>query len=277
MLRTQRTYLAPGWEEALRAADLYSVEAIFALTAGTIVRTSGSSEVRRIKAPSSSGPEFLFLKKYWVTRWAQLRSRVFRGMLFGESMVEREFRNLSRLCEWGLSRAYPVAFGEERRWGWLWRSFLITAGIPEPTGLDTFIRDQLPLLPIAEKHRATRDLLMETARLVGAMHARNFLHRDLFWRNLVIANNALAQLSVIDAPRGRLLVRPLSVAERAADLACLDAAAPYYFSRPQRLRFFLAYRQQRRLDAAGKELLQTALAAAAPQRSRQLDHVHVAQ
>lgn len=50
-------------------------------------------------------------------------------------MVEREFRNLSRLCEWGLSRAYPVAFGEERRWGWLWRSFLITAGIPEPTGL----------------------------------------------------------------------------------------------------------------------------------------------
>lgn len=79
MLRTQRTYLAPGLEVALRAAGLYSVEAIFALTAGTIVRTSGSSEVRRIKAPSSSGPEFLFLKKYWVTRWAQLRSRVFRG------------------------------------------------------------------------------------------------------------------------------------------------------------------------------------------------------
>ena len=229
--------------------------------------------MRRVEVEVEGARQVLFLKKSWVTRWAQLRSRVFRGMLFGASQVRREFANLARLHDWQLTEAMPVAFGEERRAGWLWRSFLITTGIAEPSPVDAFIRDVLPRLAGAERRSVRGELLRQVARLTRVMHARQFTHGDLYWRNLVIADNELARLSLIDMPRGRSHRRELSVAARASDLAALDAPAPRFFRRSERLRFLLDYRQTRRLDAGGKELIRQVLKAAEPMRRKQLAHV----
>ena len=271
VLRRQYLHFAPGWEARLRAAGLNSFEPAFLGDQGTVVRRSGSSEVRRVEVEGAR--QVLFLKKSWVTRWAQLRSRVFRGMLFGASQVRREFANLARLHEWQLTEAMPLAFGEERRAGWLWRSFLITTGIAEPMPVDAFIRDVLPRLAGAERRSVRGELLRQVARLTRVMHARQFTHGDLYWRNLVIAGNELARLSLIDMPRGRSHRRELSVAARASDLAALDAPAPRFFRRSERLRFLLDYRQTRRLDAGGKELIRQVLKAAEPMRRKQLAHV----
>jgi len=271
VLRRQHLHFAPGWEARLRAAGLNSFEPAFLGEQGTVVRRSGSSEVRRVEVEGAR--QVLFLKKSWVTRWAQLRSRVFRGMLFGASQVRREFANLARLHEWQLTEAMPVAFGEERRAGWLWRSFLITTGIAEPMPVDAFIRDVLPRLAGAERRSVRGELLRQVARLTRVMHARQFTHGDLYWRNLVIAGNELARLSLIDMPRGRSHRRELSVAARASDLAALDAPAQRFFRRSERLRFLLDYRQTRRLDAGGKELIRQVLKAAEPMRRKQLAHV----
>ncbi len=271
VLRRQYLHFAPGWEARLRAAGLDTFEGAFLCEQGTVVRLSGSSEVRRVEVEGAR--QVLFLKKSWVTRWAQLRSRVFRGMLFGASQVRREFANLARLHEWQLTEAMPVAFGEERRAGWLWRSYLISTGIAEPMPVDAFIRDVLPRLAGAERRSVRGELLRQVARLTRVMHARQFTHGDLYWRNLVIAENELARLSLIDMPRGRSHRRELSVAARASDLAALDAPAPRFFRRSERLRFLLDYRQTRRLDAGGKELIRQVLKAAEPMRRKQLAHV----
>jgi len=188
VLRRQYLHFAPGWEARLRAAGLNSFEPAFLGDQGTVVRRSGSSEVRRVEVEGAR--QVLFLKKSWVTRWAQLRSRVFRGMLFGASQVRREFANLARLHEWQLTEAMPLAFGEERRAGWLWRSFLITTGIAEPMPVDAFIRDVLPRLAGAERRSVRGELLRQVARLTRVMHARQFTHGDLYWRNLVIAGTS---------------------------------------------------------------------------------------
>lgn len=271
VLRSQYLHFAPGWEARLRAAGLGTFELAFLCEQGTVVRRSGSSEVRRVEVEGAR--QVLFLKKSWVTRWAQLRSRLFRGTFFGASQVRREFGNLERLHKWQLTEATPVAFGEERRAGWLWRSFLITTGIAEPMSVDAFIRDVLPRLPGAVGRSGRRELLRQVARLTRVLHARQFTHGDLYWRNLVIADNELARLSLIDMPRGRQHPRELGVAARAADLAALDAPAPWFFRRSERLRFLLDYRQTRRLDADGKELIRQVLKLAGPMRRKQLAHV----
>ncbi|WP_300320924.1 lipopolysaccharide kinase InaA family protein [Accumulibacter sp.] len=273
VLRLERVRFAPGWEARLQAVGLNSFEAVFRCQQGSVVRLSGSSAVRCFELEVESGRQVLFLKKSWLERWAQLRSRVFRGMLFGASKVRREFASLALLNEWQLSEAAPVAFGEERRAGWLWRSFLITTGITGPLPVDAFIRDVLPSLAGAERRSSRRELLQQMARLTRAMHARQFTHGDLFWRNVVIAENDLARLSLIDMPRGRRHARPLGLAARAGDLAALDAPAPWFFRRSERLRFLLDYLQIRRLDAGGKELIRQLLRVAAPMRRKQLGHV----
>ncbi|WP_300454420.1 lipopolysaccharide kinase InaA family protein [Accumulibacter sp.] len=273
MLHRQRIHFAPGWEARLGACRLDTFDAAFGCAQGTVVRRSGSSEVRRVEVEVEGAPRVLFLKKSWVTRWAELRSRVFRGRLFGASPVRREFANLAWLHEWRLSEAAPVAFGEERRAGWLWRSFLMSTGVAEPMPVDAFIRDVLPRLGEAERQVRRGELLRQVARLVHAMHARRFTHGDLYWRNLVIAQQNLARISLIDVPRGRRHRREPGVRARAQDLAALDAPAPWFFRRTERLRFLLDYRQTRRLDAGGKALIRQVLELAAPMRRKQLAHV----
>ena len=54
------------------------------------------------------------------------------------------------------------------------------------------------------------------------------------------------------------------------DLAALDSPAPHFFRRAERLRFFLLYRNHRKLDAGDKSLLRLVLRLAEPLRERQL-------
>ena len=56
---------------------------------------------------------------------------------------------------------------------------------------------------------------------------------------------------------------------RATDLAALDAPAIPYFSRTERLRFFLAYCGRERLDSEARQLLRMTLRLAEPMRGKQ--------
>jgi hypothetical protein len=56
-------------------------------------------------------------------------------------------------------------------------------------------------------------------------------------------------------------------------LATLDAPAPWFFRRTERLRFFLRYRRHPHLTAADKKLLRRVLKLAEPLREKQLGRV----
>ena len=273
MRRTDKLVIAPGWESLLRAQRWDGAGSLFEVTTGTAVTRSGSTEVRRLTVGEGPDRRTLFLKKYWVNRPAQLWSGMFRGTFFGRSKVRREYENLARLRRWELDAPAPVAYGEERCARWLLRSFLLSEGVANPRPLDLFIRDHLPALPPGEQRRRRRELVLRLADHTRRLHDHRFVHHDCFWRNIILTGESLDHFHLIDAHKGRCW-RPWEANRcRAQDLAALDAPAPRFFRRTERLRFFLAYRGHARLTLADKQLIRTVLGQAGRLREPQLERV----
>jgi len=290
MLLRSRIVITPGWETVLRAHGLDSVEGVYQLGSGETIKRSGSVEVRQV--PLGKGA--VFLKNYWVGKPSQLWSGLFRGTLFGRAKARTEYENLARLRAWQLDAPEPVAYGEERRAGLLLRSFLISEGVPNPMPLHVFIRDRLPALPAEESRHARGELIERLAHCTRRLHEHGFVHHDYFWRNILLSGGDLTRFFLIDAHKGRCWRPGGEQRGRAEDLAALDAPAPRFFRRTERLRFFLLYRGHppsaaavsdqpglaftapllrrtgRRLDARDKELLRLAMRLAAPMREKQL-------
>jgi hypothetical protein len=176
----------------------------------------------------------------------------------------------------------------------LLRSFLISEGVFNPMPLDVFIRDRLPALPLEESRRVRRELIERLAHCTRRLHEHGFVHHDYFWRNILLSGGELTRFFLIDAHKGRCWRPGGERPSRAKDLAALDAPAPRFFRRTERLRFFLLYRGHppsavavserpglasnasllprtgRQLDAQDKALLRLALRLAAPMREKQL-------
>jgi tRNA A-37 threonylcarbamoyl transferase component Bud32 len=273
MSRSQKTTIAPGWQTWLRRAGLDTVAGVYANPTGNVITQSRTSEVRRIALMADGKPRVLFLKKYWFNSWQDLWKGMLRGALLGRAKARREFASLQLLHQLGIGAANPVACGEERQAGWLRRSFLITEGVPDPMPLDEFIRDALPALPAAEQRRQRRQLITVLADFTARMHAARFVHHDFFWRNLILSGASREEFFLIDAPKGQLWQPGAALRSRAKDLATLDAPAPRFFRRTERLRFFLRYAGHPRLTATDKKLIRRALRVAGAERERQLRRV----
>lgn len=240
-------FTAKDWQPLLRANGLDSVAAVYALKSGQVFTKTRTTEVSRVELDGRT----LFIKKYWVTKPSQILSGVTRGAVLGKSKVRREYENLARLRALGLDAPAPVAYGEERRAGCLVRSCLISEAV-DGRGLDALIRD------------GWRDLT-KLADYVRRLHEHEFFHCDLYWRNILVSGSTFY---LIDAHKGGY--RRGSAAQ---DLATLDAPAPWFFRRTERLRFLLRYRNHRRLTAADKKLLREVLRRASPMREKQLGRV----
>ncbi len=263
---SDRLIIAPAWEKTIRDAWLDSVDAVFAHGKGDVVTVKTSSEVRRFELPHGGHRETVFVKKYWVSDPSQLASALFRDTLSGRSRVKREFENLQRLREWGLDAPEPIAFGEQRVCGFLTRSFLISRAVESPIALDGIIRNR----PSAAQRRELIERLADATR---RMHDRNFVHGDYYWRNIILRNGALDRFYLLDAHKGRLFGAGESLARRAEDLAMLDAPAPKYFRRAERMKFFLRYVGRKKLSADDKTLIRMTLRLAKPMRARQIHRV----
>src|SRR5690349_5496103 len=233
MLQSCKTVLSPEWRELLHGFRLDSVAGVYGTAVGQVITRSGSTEVRRIHLEVEGGqPRVIFVKKYWVARPAQLWSGMFRGTFFGKSKARREFENLSKLRRWGLDAPEPIAFGEERQARWLLRSYLISAGVPNPMPLDIFIREHLPSRSAGNPGVIRRKLLDALALATRRLHEHQFVHHDYFWRNIILSGEHLDRFWLIDAHKGRRW-RMREEHGRATDLAALDAPALFYFRRTE--------------------------------------------
>jgi hypothetical protein len=89
------------------------------------------------------------------------------------------------------------------------------------------------------------------------MHAANFFHHDLVWRNILVefAPPADPKLWFIDCPRGQFdrwsLVRRR---RRLKDLASLDKSAMKFCTLGERLEFLKRYLAKTKIDADVKRL-----------------------
>lgn len=266
--------IAAGWETLLCQHGLDSLEAVYRCDQGEVIKRTGSVEVRSLRLGFSPHERTVFIKKYWAGHPSQLWSGMFRGVLFGRSKARREYENLDRLRGWGLDAPAPVAFGEERQAGWLLRSFLISESVVDPQPLHVFIRERLQATEAGKQHALRKELIEQLAGFTRRLHENAFVHHDYFWRNILLSGGDLKRFFLIDAHKGRRWFPWEERRARAKDLATLDAPAAPFFSRTERLRFFLLYRGRPSLNGEDKALLRLTLRMAAPLRERQLRRVH---
>lgn len=279
MFRGSQTVITPGWESVLREAGrLDQVARVYELEAGKVVTRTSSTEVRQVDLGAGPDARTVFIKKYWVNRASQLWKGMFRGTFFGLSKARREFENLKRLRGWQLDAPTPVAYGEERAAGWLTRSFLISEAVPQVVPLHVFIRERTAASGALALSSGCwrRELIRNLAEYTRLMHERRFVHHDYFWRNILLSGADLGHFFLIDSHKGRSWYPGEEKRARAKDLATLDAPAPAFFRRTERLRFFLCYLGRARLDAPAKSLLRLTLRLAEPMREKQLRRVRSA-
>jgi tRNA A-37 threonylcarbamoyl transferase component Bud32 len=277
MSSRENVMIAPEWQELLRQHGLLTVDAVYHLHEGTILKAGAATELRRVEFRDEKQTHVLYFKKYWYPTFKLRWSGFNRGTFFGTSKVRREYENLAQLRAWGLDAPSPVAYGEDRRGGWLHRSFLISEGVPAPLSLDLFIRDVLPTLPPAERRRQQEELTHALGDYTHRLHEHRFVHHDYYWRNILLSGKSLGHFFLIDSHKGRPWKPWAEERSRAKDLATLDSPAPWYFRRSERMRFFLGYRGHARLTTSDKDLLRLVLKLAEPMRPGQLNRVCRAQ
>jgi len=260
----------------LKAAQLCGIAEVYGGDAGQAITQNRTSEVRKLEVRRDGFPTTLYVKKYWAPTWGHVWRGVFRGTFFGTSKVRREYDNLQRLRSLGLDAPEPVACGEERCFGFLVRSYLISAGIPDPMPLDWYIGRFLKEMSRPDQSRVRHELIERLARHTRSMHGHGFVHYDYFWRNILLSGGKLDHFYLIDAHKGCLRSSRRIETLRIVDLAALDAPAPAFLRRSERLRFFLCYRDHRRLTRQDRRLIRRILDYARPLRGRQLERVRQA-
>lgn len=273
MFSFEKFVVTPQWEILLREHGLVSIEAVYNFDAGTVLKRSGSNEVRCVRLGPKGHERVVFIKKYWIGRSSQIWSGFFRGVVFGVPKARREFQNLRRLRDWGLDAPAPVAFGEERRQGAIRRTFLMSEAVPDAAPLHQVIARWLPTQPPAVQRTWRAELTTRLAGYTRRMHDHRFVHHDYFWRNIILSGSSLDHFPLIDSHKGKIWAPGQGRRSRAKDLATLDAAAPAFFRRTERLRFFLNYVEHKHLTRDDKSMIRGVLHLAEPMRERQSKRV----
>jgi hypothetical protein len=211
-------------------------------------------EVRADAASKQKGPEPLgdfqtYFKGSALRLRPALRHALRRAVGLGIPRLN-EFQNLTWLSANGFAAVRPLLAGVRLETGLPRYQFLFTELVPATPTLAEFLRAE----PAAHELRSA--LLLSLARDLARLHARGFVHRDLFPRNLLARTSAPAPHCVfLDAWRGGP-APGLRGPEH--DLGCffLDGAE---LLAPDEQRLFLARYQEESLRA-GRHLPQDWLA-----------------
>ncbi len=240
-------FIAKDFAEALAGLGLRSLEDVFALEQGRDLAKKSIGRYRRrieleVTLPNGSATK-LYLKRYdrppllqQLANWLAHRRRVSCAGVERDASVA-----LNRA---GVTTPYTVAWGCQ--WGLLFerRSFLLTQQVPDSDSLER----RLPACTTADWRRFVRSL----AQFLRRFHQTGYRHRDLYLAHIFYSTTG--RFCLIDLARA---FRPLRARRfQIKDLAQLHYSAPASaFSRTDRLRFYLAYSDQRRLTRADKSLI----------------------
>jgi tRNA A-37 threonylcarbamoyl transferase component Bud32 len=174
---------------------------------------------------------------------------MFRGTFFKASRARNEYRTLRLMRDLGIQAVRPVAFGERRHGHFLCSCFIISEAVPDAMSLASFIKRFHHHPETYRARNARHEILTSLARQVRQMHESGFVHRDLFWRNVLIRSlpDDRFEFYFLDASVGRrirLQQRRQEFIVR--DIAAMGVLAPDFCSKSDQLRFLLEY-----LDTSG--------------------------
>lgn len=242
--------------EQLRRCGLDSVPALLACVGHRLAAWSRSSDTIRYDLPDGSSQ--IYIKRYHYPRWRQRIRGMFRGTFFKSSRARSEYRALRLMRRLGIQGIRPIAYGERRIFHFVRSCFLVTEAVPEAMPLSSFIRTFAERRSSAKAVRLRREILTALARQVRHMHEAGFVHRDLFWRNVLIRSlpGDRFEFYFLDASVGKRIRLAQRRQENVVrDIAAMGAAAPYFCSKADQLRFLLVYLNTRKLDKENRRWL----------------------
>jgi heptose I phosphotransferase len=150
-----------------------------------------------------------------------------------------ELESAGELAAAGINTPKVVCYGEQRGRFFEKRSFIITEKLADAESLER----KLPACfigPVTLKNfKLRRNFIAQLASFIKKFHDTNYRHRDLYFSHIYYSGNgALYLIDLARAFKPVLLRRRFQI----KDIAQLYYSAPArYFSKTDRLRFYLAY------------------------------------
>jgi tRNA A-37 threonylcarbamoyl transferase component Bud32 len=232
MFLTDHMTIDRPFRKQLSQAGLDRVSVVLSCVGDRLAAWSRTSDTIAQDLPN--GDCTLFIKRYHYPRW----SRRFRGMFRGT------FLKMSRARSEYIQGVRPIAYGERRMFHFLKSCFLITEAVPDAMPLSSFIMTFGSHRASARAVRYRREILLTLARQVRHMHEAGFVHRDLFWRNVLIRPmpGDRFEFYFLDASVGkRIRMSQRRQDSIVGDIAAMGAVAPHFCSKADQLRFLLEY------------------------------------
>ena len=158
-----------------------------------------------------------------------------------------EARNLLFFANIGIHAPRVIAWGERKNaYGKIIEDFIITEAVTGTLPLHEFIPSACPDRSTATYRQRRNTILDQLGRWTRAMHAHQFFHQDLKWRNILGRIHAeKVELFWIDCPKGNFNTLPFQQnRKRLKDCATLDKLARLHCSQEERLHFVASYLDQ---------------------------------
>ncbi len=253
---TDKIVIDRPYRSHLADAGLDSVASILACPGDRLAAWSRTTDTIWKDLPGGSFS--IFIKRY---HYPKLKNRVrgaLRGTFFKASRARSEFRALKMMRQLGIQAVRPIAYGERRVAHFVRSCFLITETVPDAMPLSSFIQTFSNHPNHEEARRARWEILTSLARQVRHMHEAGFVHRDLFWRNVlirVLPDNRF-EFYFLDASVGKRIRMPQRRQDSIVrDIAAMSVLAPDFCSKADQMRFLLTYLDTKRLTPSDRKWL----------------------
>jgi len=246
-------FVDADFKDAFGKSGLTSIAAVFAFDAGrNLIKENLSGYRTRLQFELGSGPTTLFLKRYnkapitvQLGNWLTARRRISCGLWDCESA--------RKLAQAGINTPKTISYGEQ--WGTFFekRSFCITEKIPAAESLERKLPCCFNGPATAQTLKERRDFIARSAAFVKKFHKTGYRHRDLYFSHIFYSKSG--RFYLIDFSRA---FKPVVFAERyrIKDIAQLHYSAPAkYFSKTDRLRFYLGYTGREKLSGKDKAFI----------------------
>ncbi len=254
---SQSVVVDADYEKAFRQLGLLSIDDIFSFDKGENLSKSTLPSFRtRLMFQIGSPKTILFLKRYdnppvlaQLKNWFSARRK--------ESLGFSDFRIAEKLQSLGINTPKTVCYGWEDGTFFERKSFSVTEQIPDAQSLEKKLPPCFYASPSCEKRQQCRVFIRKLAGFIRKFHDTKFRHRDLYLSHIFYSNSGTFYL--IDLSR---TFKPIFLSERfrRKDLAQLFYSSPSkYFSKADRLRFYLALSGQNKLDNKGKRFINKVL------------------
>lgn len=244
-------FIADEWREILQHNKLDSFDILWNLDVEWFeepnVRRGGWSGVARIELKSPEGKKIgIFLKRQQNHMCKSLLHPI-RGIL----TFAREFKNIRRFQQINVPALEPVFFGQRHING-DYQGILLTRELEGFSPMDTG-KFRPGKTGILSSIKARRTLFEELAAMLRRLHADNRQHSCLYFKHIFIKPLSSGKFDIhfIDLEKARW--QPLKKRAAFRDLYSLSRHAEHW-SRTDYMRFFLIYRQEKRLSTASKKL-----------------------